>query len=112
MLTTLYMVFYIYALFGMHAFSGLITESSAQVYNPGIPTLYYLINFNDFATSMVTLFANMVVNNWWVMCTIFTDVTGSLWPRFYFISFFFIVDLVLINLVIAILLEIYSKVED
>ena len=46
------------------------------------------------------------------MATIFTDVTGSLWPRYYFISFFIIVDLVVINLAIAILLEIYSKVEE
>ena len=64
MLAGLYFCFYCFALVGSLAVGGLVTTESAQTQNGGIPGLYYLMNFNDLACSIVTLFAFMVVNNW------------------------------------------------
>jgi len=39
--------------------------------------LYYLLNFNSFLASWVTLFHFMVVNNWYVTIDMYQNVTGN-----------------------------------
>jgi hypothetical protein len=53
---SLYTVYFIFSEVGMFLFGGIITTQSAQVYDPSIGALYYLMNFNDFITAYVTLF--------------------------------------------------------
>lgn len=77
LLMALFLVFYVYAGIGQFFFSGLITTQSDQVLDPSIPALYYLMNFNDFGMSMVTLFHIMVVNNWWVTTNMLCLIAGS-----------------------------------
>jgi len=60
----LYFCFYCYAVVGNFWLGGRVTMESAQVEDGGVPGLYYLMNFNDLASGMVTLFAFMIVNNW------------------------------------------------
>ena len=50
----IYLVFYMYAQIGMLAFSGLLTDKT--FIESGAPSFYYLMNFNDFGSSLVTLF--------------------------------------------------------
>ena len=53
----------------------------------------------------------MVVNNWWVVVNLQTDVIGYEVPiRMWFVSFWVITVLILMNIVIAIVLEIYGAV--
>ena len=60
----------------------------------------------------------MVVNNWWVVVNMFTNVMGtddyftSLWIRSFFISFWIGMVLIQLNILIAIVLEIYGSVMD
>ena len=68
------------------------------------------MNFNDFGASCVTLFHIMIVNNWYVTCDMFTDIVGSFWPRVYFITFWVICVLIMLNLVVSFVLEIYAEV--
>jgi hypothetical protein len=42
----------------------------------------------------------------------YKDIVGSDWPTWYFISFWIVVDLIILNVVIAVILEIYATAED
>ena len=60
-----YLVFYEYAYFGQLIFGGTLTFTTYASVAPA--PFYYLMNFNDFASALVVLFQQMVVNNWWVV---------------------------------------------
>ena len=76
--------------------------------------LYYLMNFNDFGMSIITLFHLLVINNWFVTCDMYVqtiDKNISL-IRLYFISFWVVAVLIFLNLLISMVIEIYSSVES
>ena len=50
----IYLVFYMYAQIGMLVFGGHLTYES--FHRSGAQSFYYLMNFNDFGSSLVTLF--------------------------------------------------------
>ena len=59
----------------------------------------------------------MVVNNWWVTVAMFTNVMADgyftfLWIRLFFVSFWIGMVLIQLNILIAIVLEIYGSVMD
>ena len=69
------------------------------------------MNFNDFGASIIVLFQQMVVNNWWVVVNMLTDVVGhQILVRLFFTSFWVFTVLILMNIMIAIVLEIYGSV--
>ena len=71
------------------------------------------MNFNDFGSSLIVLFQQMVVNNWWVVVNMQTDVVGyAPLVRLWFTSFWVITVLILVNIMVAIVLEIYGSVSD
>lgn len=70
------------------------------------------MNFNDFGSSLITLFAQMVVNNWFITCNMYVYVTGSQWVVFFFVSFWVIQVNVMLNLVIAFVMEIYNTINE
>ena len=74
--------------------------------------LYYLMNFNDFISSMVTLFHIMIVNNWFVTCDMLCGIVGNNNPRMFFVAFWVLTVLIMLNLVISFILEIYSDTES
>ena len=112
MTVNLYTVFYTYAFVGEAVWGGRVTTTSVQVSDPNVPGLYYLMNFNDFGSSLVTLFHIMVVNNWWITCNMFIDIQGSDWPQYFFVSFWILTVLIIFNLVISNVIEIYDSVES
>lgn len=59
MMLSFYLIYYWFVQIGMFFFSSIITSKS--VTDQG---LYYLMNFNDYAMSLNTLFQIMVGNNW------------------------------------------------
>ncbi|KAL3317681.1 Two pore calcium channel protein 2 [Cichlidogyrus casuarinus] len=66
-LSILWSLYYIYALVGMHAYAGLIKvipdeelNTCGTYENNG----YWPLNFDDFASSLVTLWTLMINNNW------------------------------------------------
>ena len=109
----LYTVFYTYAFIGEAMWGGKVTTTSAQTRDPEVPGLYYLMNFNDFGSSLVTLFHIMVVNNWWITCNMYMFITDSkLTPQFFFVTFWILTVLIIFNLVISNVIEIYDAVES
>mmetsp|Transcript_109276 Transcript_109276/g.151220 ORF Transcript_109276/g.151220 Transcript_109276/m.151220 type:complete len:134 (+) Transcript_109276:2036-2437(+) len=111
-MTSLYTIFFFYAIVGQASFGGLVTTESAQLYDPKIPDLYYLMNFNDFMSSLVTLFHIMVVNNWFITCDMYTLVTNRNLARVYFITFWLLSVLIAFNIVISFIIETYLSVQE
>ena len=108
----IYVVFYLYAILGAKLYGGKINLASVTKHSPSSPGFYYLLNFNSFSASLVTLFHFMVVNNWFVTIDMYQLVTGhQTRPLLFFISFWCFVVLILLNVLIALILEIYSSVE-
>lgn len=71
------------------------------------------MNFNDFGSSFVVLFQQMTINNWFIVIDLMSDTTGyTTAVRLFFCSFFVVVVLVLLNILIAMVLEIHSAVYD
>lgn len=68
------------------------------------------MNFNDFPASIVTLFHIMVVNNWYVTANMYYYIIGRAWPIFYFVAFWVLTVLIMLNLVQAFVLDIYDSV--
>ena len=112
MILTLYTVFFIFTEIGMILFAGKITTNSAQTRNFSTPPLWYLMNFNDHASSFITLFHVMVVNNWYVTVDMYCTVTGNNWPRLFFALFWIFSVCMMLNLVVSFVLEVYSSVVE
>ena len=112
MTVNLYTVFFTYAFLGEYLWGGRVTTASKQSVDSDVPNLYYLMNFNDFGSSMVTLFHIMVVNNWWITCNMYIDIAGNNWPQVFFVSFWILTVLIIFNLVISNVIEIYDSVES
>jgi hypothetical protein len=111
-LISLYTLFFVYTEVGMLFFGGKITTNSKQVGNDSTPPLWYLMNFNDFAASFITLFHILTVNNWYVTCDMYTYVLESFWPRIYFVTFWIFSVLIMLNIAVAFVLDIYHSVSD
>ena len=61
---------------------------------------------------MITLFGYMVVNNWFITVGMYVDITGTTWTRVYFISFYVLSVAVILNIVVAFAIDMYSSVES
>ena len=78
----------------------------AQVAGTGLNLRF---NFNDFMGSIMVLGALLVSNNWNTITDLFCYVSGAIWwPRVYFCSFFFLVALIILNIIISFVLEVYD----
>ena len=108
---SLYIVFFIYVQVGMILFGGKINIYSTTI-DDSVPGLYYLLNFNSFGAGMITMFHIMIVNNWFVTVTMYTNVYSNWYPRIFFISFWAIVVLIVLNIVVSIVLDIYDSIVD
>jgi len=102
----LFIVFYMYATVGMQIFGGMVRESAKELdgtdYAKGE---YWNLNFNDFFSAFVTLFVLMVLNNWYIVAGAFYQLSGTVWSQVYFVSFFVIVNLIVLNILVAFILE-------
>lgn len=52
----------------------------------------------------------MIINNWPAMTDMMVGVSGEVWPRIYFMVFYVFVQWIILNIVIAMMLEIYTNV--
>jgi two pore calcium channel protein len=100
-------MFYIFSEVGQYLFGGLAFEENEEIQNnPAIPPLYIYMNFNDFGSGLVTLFQLLVVNNWFVTADMFATVTNK-YARVYFAVFYMLVVLIVMNLIVAFILDMF-----
>jgi hypothetical protein len=110
-LACLYIVFYIFSIIGNYGLGGLIKQPHFHS-EDGIPNnLYYLVNFNDLGMSIHTLYAFMIINNWPAMTDMMVNAAGEVWPRIYFMVFYVIVQWIILNIVVAMMLDVFTSVE-
>ncbi|KAK9922479.1 hypothetical protein M0R45_030941 [Rubus argutus] len=105
-LGTLFCVMCIYCSLGVQIFGGIVNDGNPNLEATDLSDSDYLLfNFNDYPNGMVTLFNLLVMGNWQVWMQSYKDLTGTSWSLLYFISFYLITVLLLLNLVMAFVLE-------
>ena len=73
----LYVIYYFYAMIGAKLFGGKINSKRVAINSPLSPPFYFLMNFNSFGSSLITLFHFMVINNWNLTIEMYQNVTGA-----------------------------------
>ncbi|XP_022243090.1 two pore calcium channel protein 1-like isoform X1 [Limulus polyphemus] len=109
----LLIVYYFFAIIGMELFSDFNmincckNTTVEQFYHFDNSSLaegyYYLNNFENIINSCITLFELMVVNNWFIIMDGYAAVATE-WSRIFFMLFY-VVTMVVINIIIAFILE-------
>lgn len=110
----LVVVFYVYAMIGVQLYGGLIYEGNPALDGSDFAeSAYWKMNFNDFNCAIATLFVLMVVNNWFVIAEALILVSGSRYMgAFFTVSFFIIVNLIVLNILMALILDCSGKVRE
>ncbi|KAI4322675.1 hypothetical protein L6164_022345 [Bauhinia variegata] len=105
-LGTIFCVLCIYCSLGVQIFGGIVNAGNPKLESTDLADDDYLLfNFNDYPNGMVTLFNLLVMGNWQVWMQSYKELTGTAWTYAYFISFYIITVLLLLNLVVAFVLE-------
>lgn len=107
--------FYSYGILGMYLLGGkLIRPLATDLKNPLLKTDYHALdfyevsNFNTILNCFITEFHLTVVNNWHITMRGAIAVT-SRWIVVYFITFWLLTIIILMNLVVATVLDIFSS---
>ena len=103
-------IYYLFAFLGMELFFDVDGPSDPNgPCHPDYDNLfYYGNNFHDFASSLVTLWDVMVVNNWYVFLDKFAcDSFLGKWAKIYFIVWWLVSAIICMNLFISLVLEIF-----
>ncbi|GLJ17076.1 hypothetical protein SUGI_0295400 [Cryptomeria japonica] len=102
----IFCVMCLYCSLGSQLFGGLVYEGNPKLEGTTLLESDYLVfNFNDYPSGMVTLFNLMVMGNWQIWMESYVKLTGTSWTLIYFISYYVITVLLLVNLVVAFVLE-------
>ena len=102
-------VYYLFAFLGMELFDDVDGPSTKCNPAPDYDSLLYFgNNFHDFASSLVTLWDVMVVNNWFIFLDKFAcDSRFGKWAKIYFIVWWLVSAIISVNLFISLVLEIF-----
>ncbi|XP_034210282.1 two pore calcium channel protein 1 isoform X2 [Prunus dulcis] len=112
-LGTIFCVMCIYCTLGVQVFGGIVNAGNASLEGTDFyENDYLLFNFNDYPNGMVTLFNLLVMGNWQIWMEGYKELTGTWWSLAYFVSFYLITILLLLNLVVAFVLEAFFAEMD
>lgn len=105
-LGTIFCVLCFYCSLGVQFFGGIVNAGNPYAYETDLADSDYLLfNFNDFQSGMLTLYNLLVQNNWQIWIESYTELASTGWTYAYFVSFYVITVLLLLNLVVAFVLE-------
>ncbi|KAL3631549.1 mitochondrial thiamine pyrophosphate transporter [Castilleja foliolosa] len=112
-LGTIFCVLCVYCSIGVQIFGGMVNAGNPKLVGSDLEENDYLLfNFNDYPNGMVTLFNLLVMGNWQAWMQSYKDLSGTAWTYAYFISFYLITVLLLLNLVVAFVLEAFFAEMD
>ncbi|XVF01995.1 hypothetical protein REPUB_Repub04eG0138100 [Reevesia pubescens] len=112
-LGTIFCVLCIYCSLGVQIFGGIVNAGNPNLEGTELSDDDYLLfNFNDYPNGMVTLFNLLVMGNWQAWMQSYKELTGTSWALVYFISFYLVTVLLLLNLVMAFVLEAFFAEMD
>ena len=115
---TLYSFYFIYVVIGVEIFGGKINgsifEEMITLNNGVIPKDYVWLSFNDFFSGLIVLFSVQICNNWQFIWMQFNYSIGgkSYITNMYFISFLVMSNYVIINILMAFVIDIYGSVRE
>lgn len=105
-LGTIFCVLCIYCSLGVQIFGGIVNAGNSDLEGTELADNDWLLfNFNDYPNGMATLFNLLVMNDWQIWMQSYKDLTGTSWSMVYFISFYLLAVMLLLNLVVAFVLE-------
>ncbi|KAI3928183.1 hypothetical protein MKW98_023784 [Papaver atlanticum] len=112
-LGTIFCILCMYCTLGLQLFGGIVNSGNPKLETSELYSNDYLLfNFNDYPSGMVTLFNLLVMGNWQVWMQGYKELTGTSWSLLYFISFYLVTVLLLLNLVVAFVLEAFFAEGD
>lgn len=104
-----FVLFYPYAIIGMDNFGGLYRGNPVlTAQNPPLAYVqqdFWALNFQDLTSAYVTMFHILAVNNWWVTLEAAERVAPPAMAEMFFISFVIICSVLIINIMVAFVLE-------
>lgn len=115
---TLYSLLWVYSTVGIELYGGKITSQlykDIKTANPEteIANEYVWLNFNDFASGLITLVTMMLFNNWQFIWEAFYLTDRSLVNTdFFFLTFMVMATYVIINILMAFVIDVYTSIED
>jgi len=115
---TLYSLFFLYSLIGIEIFGGKINSKVFKELfelNPDteIAGDYIWLNFNDYASGLITLFSMMLFNNWQFIWDQFDfAIESQSTTNLFFLSFMVMATYVIINILMAFVIDVYTSIED
>ena len=89
---------------GVHLFGGALHRGPSSLNGTGdyVSNNFFAVNYNDFCSGVVSLFALLVVNNWTVQCAALEAATGRVFvTRAFFVAFHICSVLIVNNLVVS-----------
>jgi two pore calcium channel protein len=96
----------VFATYGVQQFGGLSYRGNPRLEGTSYAEAeYYDLNLNDFPSALVMLVCQCIVNNWFVVMDGYAAMTGSEFTRLYFILFYFVATVFVLNLVIVVILD-------
>ncbi|KAL3319405.1 Two pore calcium channel protein 2 [Cichlidogyrus casuarinus] len=111
MFAVMWTVYCFFAFLGMSLFNGVIVyqENWNSTENPGAYEQggYWMLNFDDFAASLVTLWTLMIVNNWFIIIDAYRKRLGQA-VFVFMICWWFILVVVVLAPITAIILDTYA----
>ncbi|KAK9689885.1 hypothetical protein RND81_09G088100 [Saponaria officinalis] len=112
-LGTIFCVMCVYSSLGVQLFGGIVNAGNSLVEGTDLAENDYLLfNFNDYPNAMVTTFNLLVMGNWQAWMQSYRDLTRTSWSLVYFVSFYLITVMLILNLIIAFVLEaFFSELE-
>ncbi|KAL9268653.1 Two pore calcium channel protein 1A-like protein [Drosera capensis] len=105
-LGTIFCIMCVYSSLGVQIFGGMVNAGNPYLEGTELAENdYFLFNFNDYPNAMVTVFNLLVMGNWQVWMQSYKDLTGTSFTLVYFISFYVVTVLLILNLIVAFVLE-------
>ena len=108
-LGVLFFFFYIFGVVGMELFAGRMhyTIEAVEESSYGL-NRYYMNTFDNIFATFMVLFELMVINNWNIIMEGYVAATGSEWTRLYFIVWFVVSVVVVMNVCAGFVIDAYS----
>jgi hypothetical protein len=115
LLILLFIATFMFAVIGTKSFGGLIQTSGDDTYpslrdSPYGRNNYYVLNFNDVVSSLGTLYTLLLVNNMQITASGFTAISYDIPAKAFFVCWYVIGVLFLLNLLTASLLSSFLSI--
>jgi hypothetical protein len=110
LLGVLFILLYTYSMIGMMFFCNELVDGNVDGTDYD-ESDFYALNFNDLAHSLIALFYQLVVNDWWILMEAVVVTAGDA-ARIFFISFYCISVLIVFSVCTAFVVEAYMDLHE